>query len=94
MQSLAVHRSLQARSEFVLHRPRTLAQACRVSLLSTGRRGCGHRRGIDVISRMKAGAGPAHVVAIAEIAEMHGVGSSATASRSGRCDPCAVKPMI
>ncbi len=72
MQSLAVHRSRKLVPEFVLHRPRTLAQAC--ACLSEYRdEAAVIAGGIDVISRMKTGAGPAHVVAIAEIAEMHGV---------------------
>jgi carbon-monoxide dehydrogenase medium subunit len=72
MQSLAVHRSRKLVPEFVLHRPRTLAQTC-ACLCEHGDGAAVIAGGIDVISRMKAGAGPAHVVAIAEIAEMHGV---------------------
>src|SRR5258708_18162810 len=72
MQSLAVHRSRKLVPEFVLHRPRTLAQACAL-LDEHGDGAAVIAGGIDLISRMKTGAGPAHVVAIADIADMHGI---------------------
>src|SRR5712675_95505 len=72
MPSLAVHRSRKLVPEFVLHRPRTLAAAC--ALLHEHRDGAAViAGGIDLISKMKTGAGPAHVVAIADIEEMHGI---------------------
>jgi carbon-monoxide dehydrogenase medium subunit len=72
MQSLAVHRSRKLVPEFVLHQPKTVAAAC--ALLDEYRdRAAVIAGGIDVISRMKTGAGCAHVVAIADIVDMHGI---------------------
>ena len=72
MQSLAVHRSRKLIPEFVLHRPKTLAEAC--ALLDEHEGGAAViAGGIDLISRMKTGAGPAHVVATADIVDMHGI---------------------
>jgi carbon-monoxide dehydrogenase medium subunit len=72
MPALAVHRSRKLIPDFVLHRPASLAEAC--ALLDEYGDGVAViAGGIDLISRMKSGAGGAHVIAIAEIADMRGI---------------------
>jgi carbon-monoxide dehydrogenase medium subunit len=72
MPSLAVHRSRKLIPEFVLHRPATLADAC--ALLDEYKDDAAViAGGIDAISRMKTGAGPAHVISIADISDMRGI---------------------
>jgi carbon-monoxide dehydrogenase medium subunit len=72
MQSLAVHRSRKLIPEFVLHRPESLAEVCAL-LDRYDDEAAVIAGGIDLISRMKSGAGPAHVVAVDTIADMRGI---------------------
>jgi carbon-monoxide dehydrogenase medium subunit len=72
MQSLAVHRSRKLIPEFVLHRPESLAEVCAL-LDRYDDEAAVIAGGIDLISRMKSGAGPPHVVAVGTIADMRGI---------------------
>jgi carbon-monoxide dehydrogenase medium subunit len=71
MQLLAVHRSRKLIPEFELHRPKCVEDAC--AILRAHKDAAVIAGGIDLVSRMKAGTGPAHVVAIADIAELHAI---------------------
>ena len=71
-QALAVHRSRALIPEFTLHRPATLAQACAL-LNEYGDAATVMAGGIDLISRMKSGSGFAHVVAMSDVVELHGI---------------------
>jgi len=82
MQSLAVHRSRTLIPQLVLHRPKTLAEACAL-LHRYGDDAAVIAGGIDVIGRMKLGAGPGHVVAVAGIADMRGISLAADGIRIG-----------
>jgi aerobic carbon-monoxide dehydrogenase medium subunit len=82
MQPLAVHRSRKLIPEFVLHRPAALADACEL-LSEFGDKAAVIAGGIDVISRMKTGAGPAHVVSIGDISDMRGIRLDADCIRIG-----------
>jgi carbon-monoxide dehydrogenase medium subunit len=70
--SLAVHRSRKLVPEFVLHRPQTVTDACELLYRYKGSAAV-LAGGIDVISRMKFGVGPVHMVAITGIAEMRSI---------------------
>jgi aerobic carbon-monoxide dehydrogenase medium subunit len=72
LQSLAVHRSRKLIPQFVLHRPATVDDACAL-LNEYGDQATVIAGGIDVIGKAKMGFGLAHVVAVAGIAEMHGI---------------------
>jgi aerobic carbon-monoxide dehydrogenase medium subunit len=82
MQPLAVHRSRKLIPDFMLHRPATPVDACAL-LDEYGDDAAIIAGGIDVISRMKAGVGAAHLVTIAEIADMRGIRLDADCVRIG-----------
>src|ERR1700677_1858605 len=72
LQSVTVHRSRKLISPFVLHRPATVDDACAL-LNEYGDEATVIAGGIDVIGKAKMVLGLAHGVAVAGIAEMHGI---------------------